>query len=859
MNSKKKLLAGALSLAFSLSPFAAISSYATSLPEDVAGTGFEEPVQILAALKIMVGDDDGAFRLGDNIKRSEVAKMAIHALGLEDAADAAKGDSKFPDVSLNHWANGYINLATAQGLIVGDDEGNFRPDDSISYAETVAIFVRALGYEIMAENKGGYPNGYMSVATSNGMTKNVQGSQNKAITRGNVAFLTNNSLTVNMMEQKGFGANATYEVSEKTLLKDKLNTTKESGQITAIPTTSLEGESNLDKGEVKIGDNIYNTAYNLNNLFGYNVVYYLKSDDSSEEKIILALPQKDQNSTLTISADLFEGLTVKNEKKAVEYFEKAESKKTSTATLAENAKLIYNGKATELTDKRLDISDKSGKMELLDSDRDGSYDIVFVTEYYNIVVDEVTASGKITDKFGAPTLKLGDDEKVSYRILRGLQEIEISELKEYDVLSVAKSLDGELYDIVVSNATVNGKVSGKDADGFYIDGNHYKVAKNYTETISIGTQGVFYLDIEGKIAAIDQKVSVSDNYGYLIKAYSSNETEKATFKIFTKEGAEKTFTANDKIKFNGISGKKSTEVVSELSRDGSTLKQLLTYTVNAAGNISEISTYTDNTATGKANADKFTLDYIIKDAQYNQKLQKLGNIRLTEETKIFDIQDDTSDYSIAALNMFEDKQKYDIMVFDTTEEFTAKAIIVTNAEFNTNAEATIAIVSKISSSINSDDEVTDTLHALHDGKNVELMAEEAGILVKGEENKKLETGDIIQYKTNEKGEIVKIRVLFDVNEKAVEKNETPVDDLEIIYGKVAKKFSGSVNVTVNDGKVRNIVIPSDAVIYSVDTTKTKNNITVATSGDIQAYDEDENNRVFIRLYDEVVKEIVIIK
>ena len=468
MRSIKNIVIGILAAAFTMAP---LTSLASILPEGVAGTRFEEPVQILAALEIMVGDDDGAFRLDDNIKRSEVAKMAIHALGLEEIADSRKGESKFPDVSVNHWANGYINLATAQGLIVGDDEGNFRPNDSITYSEAMAIFVRALGYEVMAEDKGAYPEGHVVVAGSLGLTKNVQGATNAPITRGNVAYLTNNSLTVGLMEKVGYGSNASYEVTDKTLLKDKLDVTKHTGQINAIPFTSLEGDSNLNNGEIKIGDTVYETAYNMNNLFGYNVTYYLKSNDDGDV-VILAMPQKDQNSTITINADLFEGITTKAEKKAVDYYEKEDATKTTVTALEDTAKLIYNGKAAEFTDENLDITGKSGEMTLLDTDRNGIYDIVFVTDYYNIVVEEVTSSGKIVDKYGAPTIKLGDDENVSYRILRGLQEIEVKELKEYDVLSVAESKDGELLDIQVSNQTVTGKVTGRDKKGVYIQGKH---------------------------------------------------------------------------------------------------------------------------------------------------------------------------------------------------------------------------------------------------------------------------------------------------------------------------------------------------------------------------------------------------
>ena len=55
------------------------------------------------------------------------------------------------------------------------------------------------------------------------------------------------------------------------------------------------------------------------------------------------------------------------------------------------------------------------------------------------------------------------------------------------------------------------------------------------------------------------------------------------------------------------------------------------------------------------------------------------------------------------------------------------------------------------------------------------------------------------------------------------------------------------------------MLSDDVKVYSVDTTVSKNNITVAETGDIQVFDADENNRVFIKLYKDAVQEIVIIK
>lgn len=861
MKSIRKVIASLLAAA---SLAGTIPAFAATLPEDVAGTRYEEPVQVLSALGIMVGDKDtGLYRPNDTIIRSEVAKMAIHALGLEDVAASSSQSSNFPDVPADHWATGYINVAASQGIVIGDENGNFRPDDKITYAEAMTIMVRVLGFEPVSDTRGGFPSGYIVLGAEAGLNKNVTGSANEPISRGNVAYMTYNALTAKIMEQTGFGSNATYEVVDKTLLEEKLDVTKGKGQITAIANSSLTGNSTLNEGQVKIGDTIYETAYNLNSLLGYNVEFYARENENGDDEIILAMPQKDNNATLEISADLFDSVTEKSGNKAISYFKNETTSKTSTAEFNDNAILVYNGKNEGMSDELLNIKDKAGNIVLLDTDKDGKYNIVFVTEYTNMVVEEVTSSNRIVDKYGAPSLKLDpEDTSISFRITKGLEEIELSDLKEYDVLSIAASLDKELYDITVTNKSVTGKVTEMDDDGVYINGEHYEIAANYTQSINMNDEGTFYLDIENKIAAVDNSLTASSNYAYLMRAHVSTDAEKANFKLFTKEGKEVVLEAADKIRFNGKSGQDSIQVVNTLLNGNAAVeKQLVTFETNSDGKIVALNTAVDNTATGAVNENVFTKNYVLTNAVFNAKLNKIGNITVDENTVIFDIPSDATssdDYSIAKISMFEDESKYDVIVFDREDDFTAKAIIVTNADFMTNADSSIAVVTKISSSTNADDTTTDKLYAYTDGKQTVLTAEDKGILVK-DNGESLENGDIIQYKTNANGEIASIRVLFNIDDKDNEMSATPAENLHVVYGKVTQKFASSMNVTVNGGDVINFVLNKDVTVYTVDTAKSKNNITVGTTGDIQKYDEEEGNRVFVKIYKDEVQEVVIIK
>ena len=856
MKGLKKFIASTTLLA---AMAAQTTSFAVILPEDIIGTKYEEPVQILAALNLMVGDENGELRLNDTIKRSEVTKLVVHAMGMDGLAENSKGYSVFPDVSTDHWAVGYINVANTHGWVIGDDTGRFRPDARITYAEAMTLFVRATGYEPMALSRGGYPNGYVATAGENGLADNVGGAIKEGITRGNVAILTHNALETKLMERKGFGRNESYEITDKTLLADKMEVDKLKGQITAVQNSSIDGTANLKKGQIKINDTVYETAYNINSLLGYNVEYYVKENSKGEDEVLLALPQKGSNSTEEISADLFEKITEKNSYKALEYYKTETSSKTTTVSLEKNAKLIYNGKSETMSDDLLNMKDKSGSIRLLDTDKNGRYDIVFVSNYYNMVVDEVTATKKIIDKYSAPTLKLDDeDDNISFRLMYGVQEISLDQLREYDVLSVAASLDKEVYEIEVARNSISGKITGVDSDGVYIGSKLYKPAPNYDGNLNLNTEGTFYLDIFGKIAGVDTKTATGSSYAYLIKAYTDNNTDDTTLKIFTENGKETSVKTAEKIRFNGKSSQLASNVVKELQNAGETTKQLITYTTNSNDEIVTLNTALDNSETGTVNENKFTLNYKLNDAKYNATLKKLGNVRVDSETVIFDIQKDSKDYSIANIDMFEDEQKYNVMVYDMSENFTAKAIVVTGAEFVTNADSSIAVVDKISQVTNTDDEIVDKLYAYQDGKAIELNAEESGTLVK-DGSKPLQTGDIIQYKLNSKGEIAAVRVLLDITQKTTEKQENPVENLEIIYGKVTKKFTNSINVTVSNGAVQNIQIPNDVTVYSVDTTKTKNSVSVATRGDIQTFDEEENNRVFIKIYKDEVKEIVTVK
>ncbi|MFD1884818.1 S-layer homology domain-containing protein [Paenibacillus wenxiniae] len=89
---------------------------------------------------ILSGYPDGSFKPQMNMTRMEFAVILAKALQLSPVEDSAS----FSDVSSN-WASGYIEAVKRAGLMNGDADGKFYPNEVINREQLATIFVRAIG------------------------------------------------------------------------------------------------------------------------------------------------------------------------------------------------------------------------------------------------------------------------------------------------------------------------------------------------------------------------------------------------------------------------------------------------------------------------------------------------------------------------------------------------------------------------------------------------------------------------------------------------------------------------------------------------------------------------------------------
>lgn len=158
---------------------------------------------------IMVGDENGDLRLNDSITRAEAVKMICTA-GMLSASPQNAASAGFPDVPDTHWAAGYIQAAKESGIVAGDENGNFNPEKSVTNEEFVKMLVCLLGYGDYAPYRGGFPAGYTAMAADIGLTDNVTLEVNAPTVRSNAAILVCNALDIPLLASEDVGDGTNY-------------------------------------------------------------------------------------------------------------------------------------------------------------------------------------------------------------------------------------------------------------------------------------------------------------------------------------------------------------------------------------------------------------------------------------------------------------------------------------------------------------------------------------------------------------------------------------------------------------------------------------------------------------------------
>lgn len=504
----KKLISTVAALAIAVSCVPAFAADFT----DVADTAdYKVAVDNIVALGIAQGNPDGTFAPENLIKRSEASKMIVGTMGpaMMSAAESSKGATGFSDVPAEHWASGYIVQGVSKGYINGMGDGTFAPDANVTFGQVVKMLVCVLGYGDDAENAGGWlGGGYLDKAASLGVSDGFDSyPADKAVNRGEVAMLINNSLDIPVKAivdyDTGFELDADGNLKTvvvpvlkpmngkngydyETLLTTYFNAyavrgrIEDQNKVEGTVEYVIEFSENFDGDKVEAykdknnevqgtvtEDVIYPEGLDIDSLFfSYTDAIIMENEDGDWELVSVA--SYGRNEVETLSSELYESVSFEKDKEVINFYRSLDTAKKDDYDLDPNVEVFVNG--TKAKDRAGALSkyvanNKTTEVKLIDTPKatekspDGAVDYIMLSVYTSAVVSSVAV-----DEAGAEiyiksydTDLLGEDVAFAIdfdEVEEGKQEyaivdtegndVAVADLKKNDVVTIYGDFEGTL-------------------------------------------------------------------------------------------------------------------------------------------------------------------------------------------------------------------------------------------------------------------------------------------------------------------------------------------------------------------------------------------------------------------------------
>ncbi len=762
------------------------SAFAVTFPDVDESASYASDVELLVALGVVNGDDNGKFNPDNTVTRAEFAKMVVEALGRGDAASKSTY-TKFADAQ-GHWAAGYIEAGVAAEFINGYDENTFGPDDTVTYAQAVKMLVGAAGYEAWAQQAGGWTAGYMSYGSSLGITTGVTGVTNDtALTRAQCAVLIANAMKAPLLVTDGYNHVGTlngvvmvpnyvqmdeYGEYWKTMLTEYHNAYEVKGRVVATAKStagalendevrysvedtrnidgsyiengqwSTEGEGYNEDGTVKVGAT--NAA---DMMFEYTSAVIVKDDDTNEYTLA-SIEVYGATESVEIESRLVTDITTS----AVKVLKSEITEATKDYKLADSVLVYVNGyevadveddedteedeSATALELAELFVGEdnnKFGKVTLLDQTAtgstvtDGKYDVIMIDMTISDLVNnaDVRSTKNVVNLVNKGEFSYDpEDEDTTVAFILDGEEIEVTDLQENDVLTITTTPDRILS---VLNSDTN-------------------PLKASTSAVAVVTRNT----VSGTVTRTSADTIVVDGveYEYALKVTPAN-TKDYTFFVDANGvivGAEELdANKNYGVVIRGwFSTGDDCYKMKLITADGETV----TYDVKD-GEFEDFQEWSYEDM--KANVAASIISYKLSNGKikaadsvdiaddtavtYNARTNKLSGYAISDTaTKILDlsayIADEEEAAAVMTTDMFVDDAPYTAYIVDRNSNKVYNFVVVTDGVSNINATSDLAIVKYYVGETQVDEEDVSEYVVLKNGEEATLYTDAA--LVEGQ-------------------------------------------------------------------------------------------------------------------------------
>ena len=490
---------------------------------NVSAASIEEALFKTEALELFEKEDDDTIDWTKTITRAEFS----HAMSKLLRHDSNVVSYPLKDVNESIRFNGDIYNMLMYGLMSGDGNGYFRPNDDITVAEASIVLLRVMGYNFVVSNKK-YPSEIISYASSLGLIDDVNAW--KEFTRKDFAVMLNNAFDINLMTEKYVGgSDRQFYISDIKFGDVIFDADGEGSAYYGIGVVMQNALSfvdvqyqQLEIDEVIIDGVLYKTGdTNVADLLGMEVRYLAKEREDGYYVLINISPTEDNNVVKFDAVDFCDY----TDKTSISYYERGE--KLKKVKLDFDTHFIKNYDVI-INPSKADFATQCGEFVIIDNDDDNVAETVIIYSYENAVVSGVANNViALKESFkvnGSRYINLheNNDELLYYITDSDGNTVDVNSINGGNVISVATDRTGKIMKIVVNtSAIVTASLSAAVDHKFVLDDKEYNVFSS--EEYKVGNLYDFYLNFKNDIIYFEVADDGEETkYCYVLGVYSED-------------------------------------------------------------------------------------------------------------------------------------------------------------------------------------------------------------------------------------------------------------------------------------------------------------------------------------------------
>lgn len=733
----KKILSIILALVIIAGTFSFTMATEYTLPSNA-----EEMNGLLSAVGII---DENFICSERNITRGEFTSLVVKASGLSGYLGDKLSKNSFSDVPSDNPYAPYIAMAKERGYSFGYSDGTFRPDETITYIEALVYIIRLMGYTDVAEERNGFPTGYLTTADSVGITKGISIRMDAPLTAERGVHLIYNALhskvlTVNTVTP----GEASFEINYgSSLMYQSFGIELVEGIMDEVDISALIGSNDLSPYTVSVNGVIIDIgSLSPNYLLGYNVNAYYKYETG---KNILVYVSADSSKNSIETVKISDITNIANQ--AVTYTDKYG--KSYNLKYKKGAAILYNGVATKAFFNTSIYLDKtgnklSGTVDLLDNNGDGLADVVMVNAYEEFLAGKKNTNDKILYDKNNPSnfIELDTLANDPYTIIFDEygEEIPLTKIKSGMSVIVYRSKEASqgYIKVMVSSKTVSGVLEGKEEDnGLFvtIGGKSYPFTSygdKYYNSALFGKKVTAVLNVFGEVCFIDEASPSGTELG-LLKSMkvARNDYESTVFYIYSENGEDLELEAAKWIKLDGRANPYNSASIIDMNTvkgilgmvaseytavpsPSNKMNIVILYTLNDEGKLSSIDTAFDKEGNPATRAEmaagdsliaiNITKDDICIKNTYNNIIGKKIIIDKASKVFLYPEDDSVNGYSISVANsVFNNLGTYNAVAYYTDKDSLSPGAYVMSEDdptyFHTSSSGYMSMILKVTDTV----------------------------------------------------------------------------------------------------------------------------------------------------------------